>query len=173
MPSTEELVKGTRAGDVAAFAELVRRYERAAIVTAYAVLGDFHLSQDAAQEAFIVAYGRLQHLRNIASFGPWLLRITRRRALRIARHRNDEPVGTQNVDRVAQEGGEWIEPFRGVVQQIARLPEQERVVMVMRYLQSRPVKEIADCTGRSVGTVTKQLSRAIARLRVWSVEVKS
>ena len=44
-----------------AFAELVRCYERAAIITAYSVLKDFHLAQDAAQEAFVIAYQRLGH----------------------------------------------------------------------------------------------------------------
>ena len=53
MPSTEELVKAAQAGEISAFAELVRRYERAVIITAHSVLGDFHLAQDAAQEAFL------------------------------------------------------------------------------------------------------------------------
>ena len=72
MPSTEELVKAAQAGRTAAFAELVRRYERAAIVTAYSVLGDFHWAQDAAQEAFVIVYQKLSGLRDPASFGPWL-----------------------------------------------------------------------------------------------------
>jgi RNA polymerase sigma-70 factor (ECF subfamily) len=42
----------------------------------------------------------------------------------------------------------------------------------MRYVDGRSVKEIADSTGRPVGTITKQLSRAIERLRHWLVEVE-
>ena len=63
MPSTEELVKAAQAGEKAAFAELIRRYERAAIITAHSVLGDFHLAQDAAQEAFVIAYQKLSRIR--------------------------------------------------------------------------------------------------------------
>ena len=173
MPSTEELVKATRTGEASAFAELVRRYERAAIITAHSVLEDFHLAQDAAQEAFVIAYQRLGQLRDAASFGPWLLRIVRRQALRLKRSRKAEQIAAECVDRPATETRDWMEPYEEVVQQIARLPEHERIVVVMRYVDGRSVKEIADLTGRPVGTVTKQLSRAIERLRHWLVEVES
>jgi RNA polymerase sigma-70 factor, ECF subfamily len=172
MPSTEELVKATRSGGAAVFADLVRRYERAAIITAQSVLKDFHLAQDAAQEAFVIAYGRLGQLRDAASFGPWLLRIVRRRALRLERRRKADRVVADCVDRPARETCDWMEPYEEVVQHIARLPEHERIVVVMRYVDGRSVQEIADLCGRPVGTVTKQLSRAIERLRNWLVEVE-
>ena len=173
MPSTEELVTATRLGDSSAYAELVRRYQRAAIITAHAVLGDFHLSQDAAQEAFVAAHQRLAQLRDAASFGPWLLRIARQRALQIQRRRNNSWTSIEHLDCAAAPGGDWIELFAEVVQQIARLPEHERIVTVMRYLDDRSVKEIAESTGKPMGTITKQLSRAIGRLRGWLIEVKA
>ena len=80
MRSTKQLVEATRAGEQSAFAELVRLYERAAIMTAQAVLGDFHAAQDAAQDGFVIAYRKIGQLRDTASFGPWMLRIVRRRA---------------------------------------------------------------------------------------------
>jgi RNA polymerase sigma-70 factor (ECF subfamily) len=173
MPSTEELLRATQRGETSAFAELVRCYQRAAIITAQAVLGDFHLAQDAAQEAFLVAHQRLGQLRDAACFGPWLLRIARRCALRLGRRRKAERTVAGGVDRAAVEAGDWMEPYQEVVGQIARLPEHERIVVVMRYVEERSVKEIADLTGRPVGTITKQLSRAIERLRDWLVEVQS
>ncbi len=173
MPSTEELLRATQRGETSAFAELVRCYQRAAIITAHAVLQDFHLAQDAAQEAFLIAHQRLGQLRDAANFGPWLLRIARRRALRLSRSRNAERTVAGGVDCAAAEAADWMEPYKEVVGQIARLPEHERIVVVMRYVEGRSVKEIADSTGRPVGTVTKQLSRAIERLRDWLVEVES
>jgi RNA polymerase sigma-70 factor (ECF subfamily) len=173
MPSTEELVKTVQSGERAAFAELVRRYERAAIITAHSTLGDFHLAQDAAQEGFVAAYRMLGQLRDAASFGPWLLRVVRRRALRLKRRsRTAEPLDSQYAD-VAAERYDWIEPYEEAVRQLARLPEHERIVTTMRYVDGQSVQEIADSTGRPVGTVTKQLSRAIERLRKWLVEVRS
>jgi RNA polymerase sigma-70 factor, ECF subfamily len=173
MSSTEELVKAARTGGAPVFADLVRRYERAAIITAHSVLNDFHLAQDAAQEAFVIAYQRLGQLRDAASFGPWLLRIVRRRALRLHRGRRAERIAPERADCQTTKTPDWIEPYEEVVQQIARLPEHERIVVVMRHVDGRSVKEIADLTGRPVGTVTKQLSRAIERLRYWLVEVES
>ncbi|MCE5302685.1 MAG: sigma-70 family RNA polymerase sigma factor [Planctomycetaceae bacterium] len=172
MPSTEEMVRAIRAGETSAFAELVRCYQRAAIITAYSVLLDFHLAQDAVQEAFVAAYQRLDQLRDAASFGPWLLRIVRRRALRLRRGRNAEHIVVGNFDRAESQACDWIESYEQVVQHIARLPEHERIVVTMRYLDGRSVREIADLTGRPAGTVTKQLSRAIERLQDWLVEVQ-
>ena len=173
MPSTEELVKATQAGEVSAFAELVRRYERAAIITAHSVLGDFHLAQDAVQEAFVYAHSMLNQLRSAASFGPWLLRLARRRAIRLQRTRRGERIGTDGIDGAARETCNWMEPFGAVAREIARLPDHERIVVVMRYVDGCSVKDIADATGRPVGTITKQLSRAVERLRGWLVEVQS
>ncbi len=77
MPTTEELVKAARQGDQGAFAQLVVVYERAAIVTAQAVLGDLDLAQDAAQDGFVTAYTKLDQLQAAAAFGPWLLKSCR------------------------------------------------------------------------------------------------
>ena len=173
MPTTAELVRSAQAGDKTAFAELVRRYERAAIVTAYSVLGDFHWAQDAAQEAFVIAYQKLGGLRDPASFGPWLLKIVRHRAVRLKRGRKTEQLGVDCPESAAAQPGDWMQPYKEVAPQIARLPEHERIVTVMRYVDGLSVKEIAEATGRPVGTITKQISRAIERLRNWFSEVRS
>ena len=173
MPSTEELVEAARAGETTAFGELVRRYERAAIITAHAVLGDFHLAQDAAQEAFIIAYRELEQLRDAATFGPWLLKIARRRSLRLQRGSSARLIDTECVDLARPQTNDWLQKYSDVVQQFARLPEHERIVTVMRYVDGRSVRDIADSTGRPTGTITKQLSRAIQRLRKWLDRVQS
>ncbi len=56
---------------------------------------------------------------------------------------------------------------------VARLPRHERLVVSMRYFDGCPVAEVALALGRPVGTVTKQLSRAIERLRKRLNEVLS
>jgi RNA polymerase sigma-70 factor, ECF subfamily len=173
MPSTAELVKAALAGEKSAFAEIVRRYERAAIVTAYSALGDFHVAQDAAQEAFVIAYQKLGKVRNPDSFGPWLLRIVRHRAMRLRRARKVESIDVDCLEPAVAQPRDWMEPYKEVVKQLTRLPEHERIVAVMRYVDGHSVNEIADLTGRPVGTVTKQLSRAVERLRNLMVEVRS
>jgi DNA-directed RNA polymerase specialized sigma24 family protein len=73
----ESLVKLAQAPDAnraqrhAAFGELVVRFQDMAYGYAYAILGDAHLAQDAAQEAFIAAYQKLAQLREPAAFPGW------------------------------------------------------------------------------------------------------
>jgi RNA polymerase sigma-70 factor (ECF subfamily) len=93
--------------------------------------------------------------------------------LRLRRSRRVERIVAGSVDCGAAETTDWMAPYEEVVQYIARLPEHERIVVVMRYVNGRSVKDIADSTGRPVGTITKQLSRAIERLRDWLTQVQS
>ena len=66
------LVRRAQAGDELAFAELVRAHQDRAVVYATAILGDYHLAENAAQEAFVDAYRELPSLRELAAFGRWL-----------------------------------------------------------------------------------------------------
>jgi RNA polymerase sigma-70 factor, ECF subfamily len=60
----------------------------------------------------------------------------------------------------------WIE-HEHLLSLVARLPDHERVLIGQRYLDGHSIAEIAAITSRPIGTVTKRLSRAIARLRLW------
>jgi RNA polymerase sigma-70 factor, ECF subfamily len=166
MPTTEELVKSARGGEKASFGALVRLYERAAIVTAYAILRDYHAAQDAAQEAFLNAYANLDQLRNSASFGPWILQAVRRRALLAQKARRPEPIAVSSAGGLVGGGPEeWIQRYEDVVARLAQLPEHDRTVIVLRYLDGLLVQEIADTTGQPADTIRKRLSRALQRLR--------
>src|SRR5690242_9432118 len=76
-----ELVERARGGDVAAYEELVRRYQQVAVRTAHVITGGSADAQDAAQEAFVKAYYSLGRFRQGASFRPWLLRIVANEAI--------------------------------------------------------------------------------------------
>jgi RNA polymerase sigma-70 factor, ECF subfamily len=166
MPTNHELIHAVLRGDRAAFAALLRRYERAAWVTAWKVLRDYHAAQDATQDAFVEAYRRLAQLRNPDQFGMWLLRITHREALRIARRRGKARPLDAAGDPAARDGADRLTPESGeLLRMLGRLPEHERLIVALRYLDGLPVAEVARLSGRPVGTVTKQLSRAVERLR--------
>jgi RNA polymerase sigma-70 factor, ECF subfamily len=173
MPSTEELVIAVRAGEKPAFAQLVRLYERAAIITAHSVLQDHGRAQDAAQDGFVIAYTKLNQLYRAAAFGPWLLKIVRHRALLMQRERREERLGSDIVAGNFQRSSDWIHRYEEVVEQLARLPEHERMALVLRYVDGHSVQEIADTIGKPVGTIKKQLSRGLERLRKWLREVPS
>jgi len=80
-PEDLELVRRARAGDVAAFGELVERNRRAVFRAALAAVGSPTEADDVAQEAFITAFRKLNGFRGEASFKTWLLSITWRKAI--------------------------------------------------------------------------------------------
>lgn len=168
MTSDRDLVAAVLAGDRNGYAELVRRYERMAHAAALEVLRNHHAAQDAVQEAFVAGYRHLGSLRDGAAFGTWLLRIVRHEAVRQARQRSRMPSAAPLAEIPAPlRNGEVDEAFRLLLERVSDLPEQERVVLMLRYFGSHSVQTVADMTGRPLGTVTKQLSRAIGRLRAW------
>jgi RNA polymerase sigma-70 factor (ECF subfamily) len=171
MPSTEELVIAARRGDKSAFAELVRLYERGAVITSYAVVRDYHAAQDIAQEAFLCAFSSLGQLRDAAAFGPWLLQIVRRRALVARQVPRHGPIPLDFPEPASGSTADWIKPYEEVVEQLARLSEKDRALVILRHIDGRSVQEIAVTTGQPVETVRKQLYRAVQRLRNHLTEV--
>ncbi len=172
MRTNDELIAAILSGEQVAFAELLRRYERAAWATAWKILRDYHAAQDATQNAFVEAYRRLGQLRSPAHFGLWLLRITRHEALRLARRRGKaHSLASARDVAMSTVGDPLTSEADELLLAIGRLPEHERLVVALRFLDDLPVAEVARLTGRPVGTVTKQLSRAIERLRSMFREV--
>src|SRR5471030_1610464 len=80
-------VRWAQAGDQDAFSRLVRRHQDMAVSYAAALLGDFHMGQDAAQEAFVSAYINLAQLQNPAAFRSWLRLIVFKHCDRVRRKR--------------------------------------------------------------------------------------
>jgi RNA polymerase sigma-70 factor (ECF subfamily) len=166
--SDEELVQRTRRGDREAFAGLVERYEQAALLVAGSITHSWHDARDAVQDSFVIAYERLNKLWSPHKFGAWFFQIVRRCALlhvrqRARRARRLISVAAESSCAPEVDGGLSID----VAAMISRLPEQECVVITLKHLNELPVAEVARITGRPVGTVTKQLSRAYLRMRPW------
>ena len=161
-----ELVNAVLDGEKQAFAILVKRYERPVRAVALDVLGDYHSASDVSQDAFVKAYRQLAGLRKPEAFGPWLLKITRRCALDSARKKSREHrFEMKAVAFIENPDGQLDEEKQRLLAAVVKLPRSEKQVVILRYLGENSVKDVADIVGRSVGTVTKQLSRAHKRLR--------
>ena len=86
-------VMAAQHGDAEAFGEIVGRFRAMAVATGYAMLGDVHLAQDAAQDAFIEAYLSLNALREPAAFPGWFRRIVHKNADRqLRKHAREWPL---------------------------------------------------------------------------------
>ena len=166
MRTDAELVNAVLDGEKQAFAVLVKRYERPVRAVALSVLGDYHSAADVSQEAFVKAYYQMAGLRKPEAFGPWLMKITRRYALDSLRRR---PKETQLEPKIAaateSPDGRLDEDKQKLLAVVIKLPKVEKQVVMLRYFGDNSVKDVAKIVGRSVGTVTKQLSRAHKHLR--------
>ena len=141
---------------------LVRRYQTALSAYLAGKLGNRSSAEEAAQETFVRAYFGLSDLRKRESFYSWLLGI----ANRVAKEqlRNHEQLA--DLDSLAQEPQKQKEAKDYELQRaIAMLPDSYREIVLLRFYASRSCSEIAEQLNMPIGTVTKQLSRAYAKLR--------
>ena len=166
MRSDRELIQSVLDGQKGDFAELVRRYERIVRAVTIGILRDSHLAEDAAQDAFVKAYSKLSTLRNKDAFGFWITKIARRCALDIIKKKQDHTPLAAVADIAAVDSNVALSDDKHqLLTAVVSLPKGEREVIMLRYFGSHTVRDVAAIAGRSVGTVTKQLSRAHGRLR--------
>jgi len=181
----EGLIHAAQRGDLQSFNRLVEIYQDAVYHTAFRILDNSDAAADAAQEAFISAYSHLSSFRG-GSLKAWLLRIVTNACYDFLRARKRRPA--QSLDDILQanedreplefvngrEGpeahAERAELNRTLQAALSRLPEDQRVVVVLADIQGLSYDEIAAATGTNLGTVKSRLYRARLRLRDWLME---
>jgi RNA polymerase sigma-70 factor (ECF subfamily) len=125
-----------------------------------------HTADDIAQEAFVRAWEKLPRLQNPKIFGSWLMTITRRCAIDwLRKHQRVNYTDSLDLTAAYEQNGRLDEDKEHLLAAIQKLPRAERQVIMLRYFGPCTVRDLADTVGRSVGTVTKQLSRAHHRLK--------
>ncbi len=167
-PQLETLIERTRAGDLSAFEEIVRRFQDMAVGYAHGVLRDFGAAEDAAQEAFLEALRSLDQLREPRAFPGWLRRILFKQCDRIVRKRR--PIPSADVEGDAGEPDaaavlEGRERQARVLSAVSGLPEHQRVVTTLFHLRQQSQREIAEFLDIPVGTVKTRLHAAKEALR--------
>jgi RNA polymerase sigma-70 factor (ECF subfamily) len=169
--SDAELVARIRRGDLDAFSQLSERYEKTLLALAVSRLRDFHAAEDVVQASLLLAFRRLDTLRDEGKFSSWLMQIAHRQVVEMVRAQR-MPVGislngSEHGAAADAQMQAWIENEH-LLSLVARLPEPEALLIGLRYFDGHNIAQIAAILARPVGTVTKQLSRAVARLRAWS-----
>jgi RNA polymerase sigma factor (sigma-70 family) len=167
----QAIVLRAQVGDRAAYEQLVRRFQDMAVGYAYAVLDDWHLAEDVAQEAFITAYYDLPTLRAPLAFPAWLRRIVFKQIDRTRRGSRPTVVPLEWALEIAlpqRDLAQLIEQrelSRQVRRAIALLPEHQRVVVTLFYISAYSVVDISRFLDIPVATVKTRLHAARRRLR--------
>ncbi len=165
------LVTQARTGDAEAFGAVVRRFQDMAVGYSYSLLGNLHLAEDAAQEAFLEAYLCLPNLREPAAFPGWFRRIVFKQCDRLRRDRNAQheplPAMHEQVSPAPNqaEAMEQREMQQQIWSAIDALPEHERTVVLLYYLSGYSQQEISVFLDVSVTAIKKRLFSARQRLR--------
>jgi RNA polymerase sigma factor (sigma-70 family) len=142
-----------------------------AVGYAYSILGDFHLAEDAAQDAFVQAYLDLSTLREARAFPSWLRRIVLKQCNRITRRKRVATVpieaGVEPADsrRGPHEAVEQRETQREVLSAVNALPDKERTAATLFYIDGYSMGEVGDFLGVPVSTVKNRLHSARTQLR--------
>jgi RNA polymerase sigma-70 factor, ECF subfamily len=165
-----ELVERARRGDRDAYEALVRGKVEAVHRLALAILGREADAQDAAQEAFVLAWRKLPSLREPARFDAWLDQIVRNACRMSLRHQRglreisvDALASSEPVDGAADRAT-TIAAADAFDRAFARLSVDERAILVQHHLEAMSVAEIADRLGIPVGTAKSRLNHARTEL---------
>ena len=173
------LIQQAQQGDVGAYNTLVLHYQDAVYNVAYRIMGEPGAAADASQEAFISAYKALSRFRG-GSFKSWLMRIVtnacydelRRRKRRpqssldqIVETYESSPLLVSRGEFGPEESRQWAEVIGAIGRCLEELPDEQRVVTVLRDVEGYDYNEIAEIMASTLGTVKSRLSRARSKLR--------
>lgn len=173
----DALVSRARRDDRAAFGELVRRHQRAALRVAAVIAGSSEEAQDIVQDAMVKLHHALvsprSSYRGEGAVRSWILRVVANEAKnhvrsRVRRNRRNEREAAlhlrslDGVDTVVVERAE----VESLAAALSRLRTSDRAVLGCRYVADLSESETAVVLGIPIGTVKSRTSRALARLRV-------
>lgn len=165
------LVAASRAGDRAAFDEIVERHRRGIYQVCFRFVNNHEDAADLAQETFLRAWKGLGAFKGEAALSTWLYRIAVNVCLsRVsARHLTVEPLDSDRfIDPSAElPGADLIrqERAQAVRRAITALPEKQRATLILRTYHEMSHQQIADVLGSSVGAVKANFFHALANLK--------
>ncbi len=175
------LIRLARQGDLDAFNRLVLAYQDMVFNQAIRMINEPDMAEDAAQDAFIIAYRKL-HTYHGGSFKAWLLRIVTNLCydeLRRRKRRPTTPLEPVDQDDEEIESPRWIsddsespedaavraELGRALQACLDELPADFRAIVTLVDIQGLDYSEAAQAIGSPLGTVKSRLARARTRLR--------
>jgi len=175
------LIEKSKAGDVAAFEELISSYQKKIFNLAYRMLGNINDADDLAQETFIRVFKSISNFKGESSFSTWIYRIATNVCLDELRKRKNKKAVSLD-DEIKVDDGEikrQIESDSPLPDEIAEreelrllvkhaisdLPEEQRLIISLRDIQGLSYDEIAQVLDCPSGTVKSRINRARQALK--------
>ena len=173
-------IKQVRKGDQNAFGEIVELYKDKVFQLCFRMLGNSHEAEDISQEAFIRAYINIERYNIDRKFSTWLYRIATNLCIdRIRKKKPDyyldaEVAGTEGLTLYSQIPASQLAPdeevskieLQEIIQnEILKLPEKYRAVIVLKYIEELPLLEISKILDLPIGTVKTRIHRGREALR--------
>ena len=175
------LVHACKGGDISAFEELVRRYDRKLFRIAHHLVNNREDAEDVVQTAFLKAFQHLDQFRESAQFSTWLTRITMNQALMVLRKRRTTKEVSSDInfdgdeDHLPIEVADWSPNAEELYQAaelkdilrktLRRLGPGLRAVFVLRDIEGFTLQETAEALDLSLAAVKARSLRARLRLR--------
>jgi RNA polymerase sigma-70 factor (ECF subfamily) len=164
-PSETEVIARVKKGDKEAYHFIVTRYMQRAY---YIALGFVHNPQDAldiSQEAFIKAFRKIKKFDSQRPFFPWFYQLMKNLCFdHLRRCQRWEEVPLDGV-RILKTEKDDREMKKILWKGIETLPQEQKEVIILRYLQQYSYQEIADILGKPLGTIMSSLYYAKVRLK--------
>lgn len=180
------MVRRAQKGDLAAYDELVRRYQQRIYATVYHMTSNHEDANDLAQEAFIKAYQALKTFKGGSSFYTWVYRIAVNKTLNFLKQRkNRTAMSLNDLDFTAENDPDLVAlisektPRRDAVlselqqklnEAMQQLSESHRMVVTLHDVQGLAHEEIAEIMECNVGTVRSRLFYARQQLQGYLVD---
>jgi RNA polymerase sigma-70 factor (ECF subfamily) len=182
--SDQDIVALARAGEEAAYRELIRRYERPLFSLLYRMVRDRELAEDLAQETFVKALNAIESYRPEFKFSSWIFKIANNAAIDHLRRRELDTLSLEGsphaetpeaVEATALQIGDRQESPLDAVEArelggqieraIAQLRPEYRSCILLRHVEGRAYEEIAEILNLPLGTVKTYIHRARNELR--------
>lgn len=166
-----QLVARAQEGDLPAFEELVKKYQREIYGLAYRLVLDAEEAKDLAQQAFLQAFVHIRSFRQQAQFRTWLFRIAINQCYSYLKSKKKfgEPVDPAEFVMVGEESPEedlvTKDRRQRLYAALERLPAKQRAVITLKLEQGLSYEEIARVLGGTTGAARVNYCQALKTLK--------
>ncbi|MCI0597257.1 MAG: sigma-70 family RNA polymerase sigma factor [candidate division Zixibacteria bacterium] len=175
-----ELVARFKSGDQAAFAQLVRLYQKRVYAVAFRMVRDEEEAKDLTQEVFVKMYATLKDFRGEASVFTWAYRATVNLSINHLRRKKIISwvplLEAEEKSEEPKEGLSDLETARlkqAIAEAVKKLPPKQRAIFILRHYEELGNEEIAQIVGKSVGAVKANYFQALQKMKKHLAEWKN